>query len=312
MSNNASALRLYLAVSFLITWICWIPVTMATYGLASFANPYPENWFNDLLAGGPFTLSHLLLLAGGVLGPAIGALVAWKKLAGAEGVRTLLTHLYKVKISDGKGWLTSLIPAVMFGLAALIVFSLSGAVIGITAPAGLFVAGIVFGGLMILGEEMGWRGTQLPLLQETRGALWSSTLVGLTWAVWHLPLLLMFAAPEEGTDASALGNFLGIAIPYVLMSIPLAIAHTFAFNSARGLLLVVIIAHSLSNAFNADMGPIAGSEEQIASAGAMAGPILLLSFWVVAIALWLIFKRENLSWRSKVTAQTMLDQAKTS
>src|SRR5205085_48045 len=40
-----------------------------------------------------------------------------------------------------------------------------------------------------LGEEYGWRGYLLPRLLPL-GEVRASALVGLLWAVWHLPLLL--------------------------------------------------------------------------------------------------------------------------
>lgn len=43
-----------------------------------------------------------------------------------------------------------------------------------------------------LGEEMGWRGFLQPgLRQGGMGLIGSSLLVGLVWAVWHYPLILM-------------------------------------------------------------------------------------------------------------------------
>ena len=310
--DHKGALRRFLIVSFGFTWLCWVPVTLATYGLPSFTNPFPSGWFNDFLSGGPLSLSHWLILAGGVLGPLFGAIAGWQRLGGSEGVRALAHHLTSLRISDASGWLASLIPVAIFGIASLAVWVLSAVVIGVNVPISMFLFGILAGALLIAGEEMGWRGTQLPLLQEKRSAIVSSLIVAITWALWHIPLLLMGAA-REGDDASYMAiNLASALIPYLLLTIPLTIAHTFVFNSARGLIVVPIITHSLANAFNADMGPISGSEDQITAVAGIAGPILMASFWLVGLGLWALFKGQSLSWREKITVNLMLERARSS
>ncbi|GAA3729826.1 membrane protease YdiL (CAAX protease family) [Spinactinospora alkalitolerans] len=54
-----------------------------------------------------------------------------------------------------------------------------------TSAAVNFALIFVFAGL---GEEFGWRGPALPRLQQSRGPLAASVLVGLMWFAWYLPL----------------------------------------------------------------------------------------------------------------------------
>lgn len=38
-----------------------------------------------------------------------------------------------------------------------------------------------------LGEELGWRGLALPVLRDQLGLLTAALVIGIIWAVWHLP-----------------------------------------------------------------------------------------------------------------------------
>lgn len=52
-----------------------------------------------------------------------------------------------------------------------------------------FVVIAIFGGP--LGEEFGWRGYALPALTARIGWRAAGALIGIAWALWHLPLLFM-------------------------------------------------------------------------------------------------------------------------
>ena len=292
-------------VSYGVTWLLWLPVALASYGVPSFSNPYVPTWFDDFVALRASTPAHWMILGGGVLGPLAGALVAWHHIAGTRGIQTLGRHVFDLRISDWRGWLGALLPLGYFALASLALLIIAGVAylphLGPLQFAGLLAVGSV----LVAGEELGWRGTQLPMLQETRSALSSSLLVAITWACWHVPLLLMWGA---GPDVSVLAAASAV-VPYILLTIPMAVMHTFAFNSARGLILVSIVVHGLHNHLNAVLDtPTTASESAMAEAAAISGPVLLIVFWLVAIGLWLGFGRTDLSARPKVTISAMLQR----
>lgn len=303
MIRTRGALLRYIAVAYGVTWLLWLPVVLASFGLPSFSNPYVPTWFDDFVALRATTPAHWMILGGGVLGPLAGALVAWHHRAGTAGLQTLGIHVFRLRISDWKGWLGALLPVGYFAVATLVVLTLSG-VAYLTRLGPLEFAGLLFAGcVLVAGEELGWRGTQLPFLQETHSALASSFVVAIAWAFWHLPLLLMWSA---GPGASVLAGAMTI-VPYVVLTIPMAVMHTFVFNSARGLVLVSIVLHGLHNHLNAVLDtPTTDSDAALARAAAISGPTLLIVFWLVAIGLWLKFGRSDLSARPKVTASAML------
>ena len=309
MDRTTGALWRYLFTAYGVTWLLWLPVTLASYGLPSFSNAYVRSWFGDFLKGQATTPAHWLVLGGGVLGPLAGAVVAWRHRGGRAGLRALWRHLVDVRISDWKGWLAGLLPVFYFGVAALLLLAITGVRSTIEGGTGAFFLVLLAGMLLVVGEELGWRGTQLPLLQERRSAWMASLLVGLAWAWWHLPLMLMAFLPEGAGAAGLPGAAFKAVVLYPLMAIPMAAMMTFAFNTARGLALVTVLMHALHNHLNKVIGPDpATPPDALQQAGSLAEPVLLGVFWLILVLLLVVFGRQRLSRRGKVTAGSMLGE----
>jgi membrane protease YdiL (CAAX protease family) len=262
MTTTRGAHQRYLVVSYGITWLLWTPVLLASYGLPSFSNAYVGSWLKDIVTLQPTTPAHWLILAGGVLGPLLGAVAAWQHLAGPGGIRRAAGQCFDVRVSDWRGWAAGLLPLGYFALGSLVIFAVTGVTFTSSAGPLAFIGLLAAGCLLITGEEIGWRATQLPLLQEQHTALRSSLIVAVSWACWHIPLLLMWGA----RGGSILGALMALS-PYLVLTIPAAMMHTFAFNSARGLVLVPILFHGLHNHLNAVLTPNPASEEALAKRG---------------------------------------------
>jgi membrane protease YdiL (CAAX protease family) len=82
-------------------------------------------------------------------------------------------------------------------------------------------------------EEFGWRGLALPLLQRRFAPFWSGLILGVIWAVWHIPSFLMSGMPQSSW---AVG-------PYFLGIVAISVILTPFFNAARGSLLIAILYH---------------------------------------------------------------------
>jgi membrane protease YdiL (CAAX protease family) len=84
-----------------------------------------------------------------------------------------------------------------------------------------------------MGEEFGWRGLALPLLQRRFSPFWASLILGVVWAVWHAPAFLLSGTPQS---AWSFGPFFVGLIAVAMIMTPL-------FNAARGSLLIAILYH---------------------------------------------------------------------
>jgi len=82
-----------------------------------------------------------------------------------------------------------------------------------------------------VAEEIGWRGLALPRLLVGRSALTASLILGVIWAVWHLPVVL--STPE-----------LRVPVPFMLAVVPLSILTTWIFLHTRSSVFIAILFHA--------------------------------------------------------------------
>jgi membrane protease YdiL (CAAX protease family) len=102
----------------------------------------------------------------------------------------------------------------------------------------LAFAGLVFFLFQVVanGEEFGWRGYALPKLQGRQSALVASLIIGLVWAVWHVPKYLTAGDPHD--------------LPFwffTLNMIASSILYTWVFNGSGGSLLLALLLHAAVN-----------------------------------------------------------------
>jgi len=84
-----------------------------------------------------------------------------------------------------------------------------------------------------MGEEFGWRGLALPLLQRRFSPFWASLILGAVWAIWHAPAFLMSGTPQSAWSFG----------PFFIGLIAIAVIMTPLFNASRGSLLIAILYH---------------------------------------------------------------------
>jgi len=184
---------------------------------------------------GELSGSHPLFILA-VYAPAIAALLLVGGAAGASGLRRFLSRCLL--------WRASLAWYALLVLGFPVIFFAGALFAGNAASAPLFtesfsslLASVAF--MLVLGpvEEIGWRGFALPVLQRHLVPFWAGLVLGLIWAVWHLPAFLL-----SGTPQSAWGF-----LPFVAGSVACSVILTDLFNAARGSILLAMLFHFQMN-----------------------------------------------------------------
>jgi membrane protease YdiL (CAAX protease family) len=142
-----------------------------------------------------------------------------------------------------------------------------------------------------IGEETGWTGFALHHLQKQFSPWLSAVLLGVVWAIWHLPAY--FIPSEMGAF-----NLMGFVI-FMLIAVFTRIIWTWITNTAKGSGLAGVLLHASSNAVSVGLIPLLLPTPQSSSAEDLSGPILL-GLLLLSAVLILIFTRGQLSYRKAV------------
>lgn len=208
------------------------------YPLVSFfVLAYLFAWGLVLLTGVSLAFGFLALF-----GPAAAAIIVAACVEGRAGVRALLARVAIWRV-DLRWYLIALVlPALLaLGVIALRASFANGLQIALGAPPMLQLSALspltllLF--VLVIGEELGWRGFALPRLQARYGALGASLILGLLWAAWHLPNQLI-----PGLEYYGFG-FLAFAA-YV---VPMTVLFTWLATHTRGSVLLAWLFHGAIN-----------------------------------------------------------------
>ena len=215
----------FFALTFAATWISWL-IAWVLSDRSAMGFPAP---------GLPLVIFYL-----GVFAPGFVAVGLTVRREGAAGVRALLHRLLQLRA--GAGWY-------VFALAYMAAIKLAAALIHRLAlgvwprfgsePFYLMVAATI-GSMVVFGqsgEETGWRGYALPRLASRLGLGGASVVLGVLWALWHLPLFFI-----AGTDTA------GQSFPlYLLQVTALSVAIAWLYANTNGSLFLTMLMHSAIN-----------------------------------------------------------------
>lgn len=200
----------FFALTFAFTWGLQLPGILAQYHLLP----------GDREAYLPFAVL-------GILGPLVAAtLLVWRQ-GGARAVKDLFAGLLRWRVHVG-WYAAALLPAVLLAvlLGLLGLAGREGPLVYAPTLSGLGVALVIS-----VTEEVGWRGYALPRLQRRFGTFGASSLLGLLWYFWHLPMFLGLAVP------------LDLVLVMLLYFIGASLVFTWIYNGSGSSLLLAVVAH---------------------------------------------------------------------
>jgi membrane protease YdiL (CAAX protease family) len=182
----------------------------------------------------PLVAVSPLLGLPGLFGPALAAIVTAAIVDGKPGLKDLLGRMVRWRV--GARWY-----AIALGLPVVLTLAAAGTHLLLGAPTPLrfgtpsLLEPILF--VLVVGEELGWRGYALPRLLARRSALAASLILGVLWGVWHLPTFFVPGAPQYGLPIPA----------FVLLTVAYSILFTWVYVHTRGSVLIATLFHGAIN-----------------------------------------------------------------
>ena len=170
----------------------------------------------------------------GLFGPALAAIAVTATTEGGSGVKALLSCVVRWRV----GWLWYVVAIglpIALGLAGIGLHRLVGGETSSGPGDPLVLIGIL--ALLVVGEEIGWRGFALPRLQARVGALGASLILGVLWAAWHLANTAIPGLERYGYGFGA----------FALFVVAQTVLFTWIANHTRGSVLLAWLFHAAIN-----------------------------------------------------------------
>jgi uncharacterized protein len=217
----------FFLLTFSFSWLLWLPSVLITYRLIT-----P----NQTL----ITLNNVIKWVAGI-GPSLSAIILVIKLYGKEGLTKLFMRVLKIKLGYWYFPVLLMFPTIL--VAAHLINSLffntplpkTGL---LKEPWWIPVLFVIFFVLQF-SEELGWRGYALDRFQNKWNALYSSLLLGIIWAIWHLPMFLSNGFGQHDNHLP----FIQFLITLVLVSVLI----TWFQNNTNYSLIPAFVIHAFIN-----------------------------------------------------------------
>lgn len=236
----------YFMLAYAFAWAAWSPIVLSGRGIGLFAFEAPMEW---TVPGsfGPF-IAAAIVQRRATNRWRIGPMFApWRELLGGTAVGAAAIAVAWLLLPTV--WLSG-VDAAHANWRALLNYPMAIALATVQAGP--------------IGEEPGWRGFALPRLQARFHPLTAAGVLGVLWALWHLPLFLL-----EGWTSFPVTLYVGLVVA-------LTIVLATATNLARGSIMVAIVLHAIFNGQPRILNEVL--------AGTPLHPPLLLSSSIVMVA----------------------------
>ncbi len=256
---NSHSLLAFFVFAYAFSWLFWIAPALGLRGAI----------------GVP-------LLYVGVFGPAVAAATVTRLTGGS--LRAWFGEL--VRFRAAPHWYAAVI-----GLPILLVAALTGVYLltGGTIETSLFgerlaayLPLLIVWTLAGTGEEPGWRGFALPRLQSRLSPVRATLMLGVLWALWHLPLLAAADEPSHGLEALPL---VGVSLLFIAAIVGYSFFYTYLWNRTRNVWLVILLHGSVTAANGAFV--LIHSGDQVGGTYAHLQALVVGVVWLaVFVLLW--------------------------
>jgi membrane protease YdiL (CAAX protease family) len=250
----------------------------------------------------------------GTFGPMVAAAILTAQESGRAGLRSLFGRVVRWRVAP-LWYAVALLGPLVIPLGAMVV---EVAFLGGRPPSlGLLIGELPSTLLTILvnaaymlifvtlGEEVGWRGYALPALQARYSALVASLILGVVWALWHLPV---FFNPEM--SYSNLSFFL--FLPFIVLA---AVLITWVFNSTGGSVLMAMFFHAVLNTNDVlwkalhENSVAPANAAEAAAANAQYYLLSTIVMGIAAVVVVLVYGSTNLSRRPRQVLEATSDES---
>lgn len=232
-----------------------------------------------------------VLFLPGTIAPALIALFLTARSDGRLGTRALLARAVAWRVPLRWYFFSVGYMALIKLAAAVIQRALTGAwpAFG-KVPLVLLLLATLVSTPVQAGEEVGWRGYALPRMATMIGFRWSSIILGIIWATWHLPLFFI-----AGVDVA------GQSFPIYLLDVTaLSVVFAYLYASTNGSLLLPMILHAAVNNTTGIVPAAAsgGSNSIFGMHTSMMGWLTGLLLWISAAYFLVRMPRNRMSARA--------------
>ena len=250
----------FFAATFGVTWTCWIAA-------------------GAIRAKGAETSTALAALAEGLLllgtfAPGLLAAAFTHRFEGKAGTRRLLERIFYWQV--GAKWYVF---AAFFFAAVKLTVAVAHRVFAGEWPKFGDEAWYVMAGAVMIstwvqaGEEVGWRGYALPRLTDRFGLGRASIVLGVIWAIWHLPLFFIPGMSVYGQSFPL----------YLLQVIAISVTMAWLYWRTGGSLLLVMLLHAaINNTKDIVPSAVPGAANAYELSTSLVAWLTVALLWIVA------------------------------
>ena len=170
-----------------------------------------------------------------LFGPTIAAITVTGVVEGRSGVRQLLRRAVQWRVPI-KWFAVAVGMPLLLSLTVVVLNAVElGKPIAIVpneAPVFTLILG-----LLVVGEEIGWRGFALPRLQTSFNSLTASLILGSLWAFWHLP----------NSFIPGMGHYWTAFPLFLVWLVSMSVLFTWLSNLSRGSVWIAWLFHAAIN-----------------------------------------------------------------